>query len=202
MGKRILRSDSEARPEIGSAPDDQDVLRVSGLVRGSDRGSFLLMPVRRPTIDTSAALAEVRAVYAELDARPVERACIRRTECCKFKLTGSTPLVTKGEALLAARALRASGRKKLPDPVDPVAGSCPMLDPRGKCIIYQDRPFGCRTHFCEAAGGPYTRREVLDLIRRLEHVDALLAGDGSHGFERALSVALVELEDNATKTKR
>jgi hypothetical protein len=155
------------------------------------------MPVRRPTIDPAAALAEVRAVYAELEARPVERTCIRRTECCKFKLTGSTPLVTKGEALLAARALRASGRKKLPAPVDTVAGSCPMLDPRGKCIIYKDRPFGCRTHFCDAAGGPYSRREVLDLIRRLEHVDALLAGDGSHSLERAVEIVLNEDEPGA-----
>lgn len=160
------------------------------------------MPVRRQTIETSAALAEVRAVYAELEARPVQRACIRRTECCQFKLTGSTPLVTKGEALLAAKALRAAGRKKLPASLDPAAGSCPMLTAQGKCIIYQDRPFGCRTHFCEAAGGPYSRKEVLDLIRRLEHVDALLAGDGSHGFEQALNIALIELEDVATKTKR
>jgi Fe-S-cluster containining protein len=179
-----------------------DSRNVSGLVRAEDRGSCWEMPVRRQTIETSAALAEVRAVYAELEARPVERACIRRTECCKFKLTGSTPLVTKGEALLAGKALRAAGRKKLPEPLDPVAGSCPMLNAQGKCIIYQDRPFGCRTHFCEAAGGPYSRREVLDLIRRLEHVDALLAGDGSHGFEQALNLALIELEDVATKTKR
>ena len=50
-----------------------------------------------------------------------------------------------------------------------------MLDPAtSRCLIYGDRPFGCRTHFCRAAGGPYERREVLDLIRRLEAADVLL----------------------------
>src|SRR5579864_3095069 len=82
------------------------------------------------------ALAEVRQVYVDLAQRPVERNCIRRTECCHFKLTGRTPYLTKGEAIVAAKALRATGRKSLP----------------------------------ENAGGPIARREVVDLIRRLEDV--------------------------------
>src|SRR5271156_5112900 len=121
------------------------------------------------------ALEEVRAVYRELESRPIERACIRRTECCQFKLPGRTPQLTRGEAVLAARALRASGRKAMPERED---GACPMLRENGACMIYQDRPFGCRTHFCAAAGGPYARAEVLDLIRRLEVVDARLGGSG------------------------
>jgi len=130
-------------------------------------------------------LEEVRAVYRELETRPIERACERRTECCHFKLTGRTPQLTRGEALLAARALRASGRKTMAERND---GACPMLRENGACLIYQDRPFGCRTHFCAAAGGPYARAEVLDLIRRLEAVDRLLDGSGP----RALPVALRE----------
>ncbi len=132
-----------------------------------------------------AALAEVRAVYADLDRRPVERACTRLTECCQFKRTGLTPSVTRGEALLAAQALRATGRKQPPPSVN---GACPMLDAlTGKCLIYADRPFGCRTHFCPAAGGPYARRDVLDLIRRLEAVDAALGEhDGPKPFLAAL----------------
>src|SRR5271163_3727248 len=121
------------------------------------------------------ALEEIRAVYRELESRPIERDCIRRTECCQFKLTGRTPMLTRGEAVLAARALRASGRKAMPERDD---GACPMLRHNGTCLIYQDRPFGCRTHFCAAAGGPYSRTEVLDLIHRLEVVDARLEGDG------------------------
>jgi Fe-S-cluster containining protein len=62
-----------------------------------------------------------------------------------------------------------------------------MLDTRsGRCLIYADRPFGCRTHFCEAAGGPYSRREVLDLIRRLEAISAGLGGDGPRPIVSAL----------------
>ena len=90
----------------------------------------------------SNALAEVRAIYAELAKRPIQRNCIARTECCQFHLTGQTPHLTKGEALLAAKALRGTGRKELPDTDD---GACPMLKrENGKCMIYADRPFGCR----------------------------------------------------------
>jgi len=61
-----------------------------------------------------------------------------------------------------------------------------MLDAAGKCLIYEARPFGCRTHFCPAAGGPYARRDVLDLIRRLEDVDRQLGGDGPSPIEAAI----------------
>jgi hypothetical protein len=134
------------------------------------------------------ALRAIRAIYADLDARPVERACHLRTECCHFRLTGLTPQLTSGEALLAAKALRAAGRKQLPERAD---GACPLLHPHtSRCLIYADRPFGCRTHFCQAAGGPYTRREVLDLIRRLEEVDYRLGKDGPRALPDAVSRAL------------
>jgi Fe-S-cluster containining protein len=132
-------------------------------------------------------LEGVRAIYRDLEARPVERFCERRTECCQFKLTGLTPQLTKGEALLAAKAFRATGRTKLAEKPD---GSCPMLDPMGKCLIYDARPFGCRTHFCAAAGGPYARRDVLDLIRRLEAVDRQLDGNGPFAIETAIKRVL------------
>ncbi|MEO8206606.1 MAG: YkgJ family cysteine cluster protein [Chthoniobacterales bacterium] len=139
----------------------------------------------------TTALAEVKAVYADLAKRPIERQCIRRTECCHFKLTGLTPYLTQGEALLAAKALRSAGRTKLPKAEN---GECPMLQAgTGKCLIYEQRPFGCRTHFCEAAGGPYARREVLDLIRRLEKVDADLNGRGPRMLPAAVSDALEDL---------
>jgi len=136
-------------------------------------------------------LAEVRAVYADLARRPLERACVARTECCQFQLTGRTPHLTKGEALVAAKGFRATGRKELPESI---AGACPLLHPAsGRCLIYADRPFGCRTHFCAAAGGPYARRQVLDLIRRLEAVDQRLGGDGPRKIESALAAALAEI---------
>jgi Fe-S-cluster containining protein len=143
--------------------------------------------MRHPQKSVAAAdtaIAAVREVYADLAQRPVQRNCIRRTECCQFRFTGQTPWLTDAEALLAARAFRATGRTRLPDPPD---GSCPMLEPKtGRCLIYADRPFACRTHFCEAAGGPYARREVLDLIRRLEAISAPLAGDGPRPIISAL----------------
>lgn len=115
----------------------------------------------------------VQAVYRDLAARPLVRQCTGLAECCQFKLTGRLPSLTRAEAIVAARAFRATGRKELPSPG---AGACPMLDPgTSRCLIYEDRPFGCRTHFCRGAGGPYERREVLDLIRRLEEADGLLA---------------------------
>src|SRR6266404_5584087 len=79
-----------------------------------------------------AALTEVRQVYADLAQKPIQRNCVRKTECCHFKLTGRTPYLTKGEALLAAKALRATGRKVLP--TNP-SGACPLLDSeRGNCL--------------------------------------------------------------------
>ena len=145
-----------------------------------------LPPAYRSVEAVRAALAEVRAVYAELDRRPVERACTRLTECCQFRRTGQTPSVTRGEALLALRAWKATGRKDVPVSTN---GDCPMLETRtGKCLIYADRPFGCRTHFCTAAGGPYTRKEVLDLIRRLEFIDQQLGHrDGPRPLPAALA---------------
>ena len=137
------------------------------------------------------ALEEIRSVYRDLEKRPIERSCQRLTECCHFKITGRTPQLTKGEALLAARAVRASGRKTLPERAD---GRCPLLRDNGTCLIYQDRPFGCRTHFCSAAGGPYARAEVLDLIRRLEVIDLRLEGSGPRAFPVALQEALRNLE--------
>jgi len=139
----------------------------------------------------SSTLAEVRAVYAELSKRPAERNCIARTECCRFQLTGLTPHLTKGEALLAAKALRATGRKELSEAED---GACPMLNrSTGRCLIYADRPFACRTHFCEAAGGPYDRKQVIDLIRKLEDLAHRLGGDGPRKIEAAVADALEEL---------
>ena len=141
--------------------------------------------------ELQSTLVEVRTVYAELAQRPIARSCVARTECCQFKLTGLTPHLTKGEALVAAKGFRATGRKEFPEATD---GACPLLKrDTGKCMIYADRPFGCRTHFCEAAGGPYARKEVLDLIRRLEDVDRKLGGAGPRKIQGAVADALAEM---------
>ena len=148
----------------------------------------------RPTPDPETlrtALDAVGEVYAELDRRPVGRDCRLRADCCHFLRTGRTPYLTAGEALYAARALRASGRRELPERTD---GACPLLDPAGlRCRIHAGRPFGCRTHFCEAAGGPMDRRGVIDLIHRLEEIDRRLGGVGGRALPGAVAAALERL---------
>ena len=146
-----------------------------------------MRPKRLPSRATDAA-AGVRAIYHELASRPIERACDGRAECCHFKLTGRTPFLTAGEALVAAKALRATGRTRLPAS-EP--GTCPLLDGlTQRCLIYEGRPFGCRTHFCAAAGGPYARREVADLVHRLEDIDRALGGEGARPLVAAVETAL------------
>jgi len=135
------------------------------------------------------ALTQVEAVYAELEGRlaKLERNCQISTRCCRFQLTGEVPVLTLGEALLAARGVRASGRKALKPHPD---GACPLLGKEGRCTIYAHRPFGCRTHFCQAAGGVTPRKLVADLIQRLEAIDERLGGEGSRGLPEAIAAAL------------
>lgn len=145
------------------------------------------MPTKRADPAHKQAMADVRAVYADWEAHPLERHCTGRAECCRFRLTGRTPYLTKGEALVAAQAWRAAGRTAVPDTPD---GSCPFLDPTtARCRIYEGRPFGCRTHFCDAAGGPASRKEVRDFIRRLEEIDTRLGGTGGVNLPTALREA-------------
>jgi Fe-S-cluster containining protein len=137
------------------------------------------------------ALDAVRAVYGELGQRPLERACVRKTECCQFRLTGKTPYLTRAEALLVAEALQRQGIHRLPEKKD---GSCPLLrEGDGACSVYADRPFSCRTHFCAAAGGPYARKEVQDLIWRLEDLDTRLGGVGAQTLPAAVREALIHV---------
>lgn len=150
------------------------------------------MPADDPNqIAREKSLLKVRRIYAELASLPIERNCQLRSECCQFHITGKTPFLTRGEALLAAKALKATGRTRLPESQD---GTCPMLDPRtSRCRIYASRPFGCRTHFCTAAGGALARKDVLDFIHRLEEIDEDLGGDGPRPIGGALEYALEDL---------
>lgn len=64
---------------------------------------------RDPAIED--AVREVRAIYREWAARPIDRACTGLADCCRFRLVGHTPYLTKGEAFVAARAWKAAARK-------------------------------------------------------------------------------------------
>lgn len=145
------------------------------------------MARKQPDPALRATLDEVKSVYAELERRPLQRDCQMRTQCCHFRLTGKTPFLTLGEAIYAAQGVRASGRKVMkPNP----EGACPLLGKDGRCTIYAHRPFGCRTHFCQPAGGMYPRKHIADLIHRLEALDEKLGGDGSRELEPAVADAL------------
>jgi hypothetical protein len=51
----------------------------------------------------------------------------------------------------------------------PDSRRCPFLDGDLRCTIYAARPLGCRTFYCHRASGPpVARRELADLVRRLE----------------------------------
>ena len=144
--------------------------------------------------------AEVKAIYAELDQRAVERNCTAQTTCCRFQLTGKTPYLTKAEALVAARAWRATGRGRLPE--SGKDGSCPMLEQAtGRCMIYEDRPLGCRTHFCQAAGGPYARRDVVDLVHRLEDLSRALGDDEARPLRQAVDAAMRDAAPRGVPSK-
>ena len=142
--------------------------------------------------DVSHRASVRRSLCRSSTQRPIERSCMRVNECCQFRLTGRTPYLTNGEALVAAKGLareRTQGacRRR---PTAPVRCS---INARGNCLIYDDRPFGCRTHFCAAAGGPYARREVADLIQQLETIDAELGGNGASALPHAIGEALKQL---------
>lgn len=140
----------------------------------------------KPDAAARGIAEEVRAIYREWEQRPLERSCTGLGDCCRFRNTGRTPFLTKGEALVAAMAWRAAGRTSVPETAD---GACPFLK-ANRCQIYQGRPFGCRTHFCDAAGGPASRKEVRDLIQRLEEIDRKMGGDGGVNLPGAVAAAM------------
>ena len=147
------------------------------------------------------AAKEVGEIYADLEANAEARNCIGRTTCCRFRLTGKTPMLTAGEALVAAKGVRASGRKELRGS-DSDDGSCPLLNSEGACTIYAHRPFGCRTHFCEAAGGPYPRKAVQGLIQRLEAVGEMLGDTDVRPISEAVAHALGQLKRSPKRRRR
>src|SRR5258708_17738107 len=123
-------------PSFTAAPPNGSTSRAPSSTLSSSRS----MP-RSPSLAPAQVRDQVREIYRELAARPIERQCLQRTECCQFQLTGQVPFLTRAEALVAAAALRATGRTRLPEATD---GACPLLHrPTRKCLIYADRPFGC-----------------------------------------------------------
>src|SRR5690348_13387505 len=114
-------------------------------------------PGKRDDEREKSLLTELGALYAEADALHATTTCPASTECCRFGVTGREPYVTSIEVLAIERAVAAAGGPLSPKRrALPLAGNsgerertCPLLTESGRCSIYQSRPFGCRTYFCE-----------------------------------------------------
>jgi uncharacterized protein len=142
--------------------------------------------------------AELSRIYAEADALYDGWSCDASTECCRFAVTGREPYVTSIEIARVRRAVAARGlrvdklldrpAKKRPLPLADNTrgrdeGVCPMLDARGRCAVYTDRPFGCRTFFCDRARGPrqVPKAEVVALVGELKSLAATHERGGDVG---------------------
>jgi uncharacterized protein len=128
-------------------------------------------------------MAELRALYAEVDALTAGFTCEASTDCCRFGVTGREPYPTAVELAELERAVKARGGLKKSRSL-PVAGErrCAMLSDEGACMVYAARPFGCRTFFCERAQGPagesarsLPRAEIARLGRAIADVSARYA---------------------------
>ena len=158
----------------------------------------------RPVADrTTQLLVELAAVYRDADALFAGWSCPASTECCRFGMTGREPYVTSIEVAAVKRAIAARGgarswKKAAPGsvagrvalPVVREERTCPLLDGAGRCAVYEARPLGCRTFFCDRAeaGSKVKQREVNALVRRIQEIAARHEADGDNG--RPLTRAL------------
>jgi hypothetical protein len=143
---------------------------------------------------------ELLRLYAEADALVRGRTCVcsdaeapEAAACCHFGNIGREPYVTALEMVEVTRALAARGgvpRRALP--LAETLRTCPLLSSAGRCTIYESRPLGCRTFFCQAlpgAEGARVRRALIDVAHRLADVSARAfpRGEGSRALTRALA---------------
>lgn len=134
------------------------------------------MPVKPPAERVAGALR----VLGDADALVAEWSCTRcdaaesgpeASPCCRFATLGREPWLTEVEWRVIETALRNRGRRM---PAVPQNGDCPFLDGRARCTIYDVRPLGCRTWFCdESSSGPrFPRKEIARLPRALDDLSA------------------------------
>lgn len=159
----------------------------------------------------TALLQELDAVYRDVDARLSGDTCPTSTECCRFGITGREPYVTSVEVALVERAIarrggaRALGRApaplQAPAPADrkdkrrlAMADDeepCPLLDAKGRCSVYDARPFGCRTYYCDRAirSSDVGQRDINEFVRRIRDIAARheVGGDQGKPLRRALT---------------
>lgn len=119
--------------------------------------------------EEARALRELRAVYRHADEAYAPFSCPASGECCQLAKTRRQPWLWYPEWLQLVRS------RPLPPPR--ADGGCPFLDGSGRrCTVYEDRPFGCRTFFCERIRGPSRQplETVIALSQRLERLSQRL----------------------------
>jgi uncharacterized protein len=122
-------------------------------------------PQAKEALLEARALQELRVLYRQADTAYAPFSCPASGECCQLARTQRQPWLWYPEWRLLTRH----------HPLPPARsdGACPYLDATGKrCSVYADRPFGCRTFFCERIQGPARQpAEAVDrLLRRLERI--------------------------------
>ncbi|HCF58936.1 MAG TPA: zinc/iron-chelating domain-containing protein [Myxococcales bacterium] len=121
------------------------------------------------------ALKELAAVYRAVDALLAPFTCDRSAACCQLQRPRREPFLFSIELVRLRDGLERAGR---PFPAERADGGCRLLDKSGmRCSVYGDRPFGCRTFFCEKGRGPRSmpNLEINRLSARLTRLSDGLA---------------------------
>ncbi|MBI5545497.1 MAG: YkgJ family cysteine cluster protein [Deltaproteobacteria bacterium] len=124
------------------------------------------------------ALRELELVYRRVEEILAGFSCPKSGECCLLARTGRVPYLLPLEQLRLSRSLGAQGRG-WPEPR--ADGACAFLDESGlRCSVYADRPFGCRTFFCErGAGRAPANASLHELSARLTAASDKLEAQGA-----------------------
>jgi Fe-S-cluster containining protein len=156
------------------------------------------MSTEAPKIRGDAGfLAELEALFARVDALYADWSCPTSTECCRFGITGRQPYVTSIESLAVRSALARLGgplsdnRRALPILMsEALERVCPLLDRKQRCSVYEVRPLGCRTYFCERAdkGAGPSHAQLREITLELHELAARyqLGGDAERPLLRVL----------------
>ncbi len=140
-------------------------------------------PASSGRVPPLGALEELSHFYEQVDAIFAGFTCDGSTDCCRFGVTGREPYPTSIELALLERALSRRGgipkRRTLP-----LAGErrCELLSDGGRCVVYESRPLGCRSFFCERGRGPNgeehedapraLREKIREIARRIADLSA------------------------------
>jgi len=144
--------------------------RPLGVAVAPDTPAVALPAALGHALAMSHDLEALRALYREADEALDGWTCDVSLDCCHFARTGREPHLWPNEWELLQRAVAANGRRRGPLLAVFEDRRCPLLDDHGRCSVYEARPFGCRTFFCERAVGStrkLPRAELAAIGRRI-----------------------------------